>query len=210
MAFFSKIISTNGVIGIWKLEESPLQLLPQVRLSPQEILDYQKIKYPARQSEFLATRILYQQISKLETEIGYHASGKPFLPQRSENISVSHSRDFVCIYISEKNIGIDVEQADRMIDRVADRFLHPDEKQYIDALSNPQLAKIVYWSAKEAIFKSSEKQGIQFNTQIRIHPFNPSSELMFSAELHFHDEIINYSLNLERIENNVLVYCVED
>jgi len=210
MGFFHKIENENGLIGIWKLTETSADLLKTVTLSKEEASKFGKIKAERRQTEFLATRLLVKELLGDNYEIVYHGNGKPFFKNRSENISISHSINFVSVFISDKKVGIDVELATRPIDHVATRFLHPEEEKFISELPNQHLAKMVYWSAKEAIFKCSEEQGIQFNTQIRIDNFNPEIESYFSAQLLFSEKTLKYQLTYEPVENNVLVYCVEE
>ncbi|HPF50882.1 MAG TPA: 4'-phosphopantetheinyl transferase superfamily protein [Draconibacterium sp.] len=210
MGFYRKIETNDGLIGIWKLEEKPEELLNQVQLSTNETLRFSQIKFERRQAEFLATRLLLNKLLDAHVRIGYEENGKPFLKDHCKNISISHSINFVCVFISKKNIGIDVELSTRPIDRVANRFLHPNELEYISGLRNPQLAKIAYWAAKEAIFKCSPEQGIEFSKQIQIDHFDPETEKQFSAKLIFSEKILNYHLVCEQIENNVLVYCVEE
>ena len=209
MAFFQKIENEDGLIGIWKLTEQPSELLEMLVLSEDEQSKFKNIKAEKRQAEFLAIRLLLSKILATDTEIIYNATGKPFLKNRSEHISISHSADFVSVFISDKKVGIDVELGIRNIDRVATRFLHPDEKEYIAGLQNQQLSKIVYWSAKEAIFKCSGEHGIAFSQQIRIDNFDPESDSCTSAQLLLNDKTLKYNLTCMQIENNVLVYCVE-
>lgn len=209
MPFFKKIENKNGVIGIWKLSESSAELLSKSELSTTDSDSYKKIKAEQRQAEFLATRLLLQQIRGKKIEIGYSSAGKPFIPGSSLKLSISHSADFVCVFVSDKNIGIDVEQSSRPIDRVANRFLHPDEYKHISTLKDQQFAKVLYWSAKEAVFKSSETQGISFKDQIRIEAFNPEMGRNFVARLIFPDKTIHCQLSFESFENNVMVYSVQ-
>lgn len=210
MSFYRKIELDDGLIGIWKLDEKPEELLNLIQLSTEELESFRKIKFERRQKEFLVIRIILSQLLNDSTRIEYLKNGKPILQDRHENISISHSQLFVCVYISGKKVGIDVELSTRPIDRVATRFLHPGELKFISGLTNQQLAKILYWSAKEAIFKCSPESGIQFSEQIRITPFYPDSETHFTGQLFISEKTLNYRLAWEQFENNVLVYCVEE
>lgn len=210
MPFFRTIKVRDGIIGTWHLTEEPYEFLNEITLGIADRERFDKIKSDKRRVEFLAARCLLNKVMSDEPQVSYSDLGKPFLENHSLNISISHSSDFVGVFLSEKNIGIDIERTDRMIDKVADRFLHPDEKVHIKQLNNQQLAKIVYWSAKEAIFKSSESQGIQFNNQIYIVPFNPELTTNFFAQLRMDNKTFRYRLSFQNFENNVLVYCVQE
>lgn len=210
MGLSNKIETEDGLIGIWKLEESPEELLPLITLSADDERKYKAITHKNRQCEFLASRLLLNDLLNRKPEIHYDEKGKPELKNTPLNISISHSGNFACVFLSEKRIGIDIELAMRSIDRVATRFLHFEEKEHISKLNNQQLAKIIYWSAKEAIFKSSDTQGIQFNQQIRIENFDPEQDRSFFANLHLPVKSTHFQLHYLLVENNVLVYCVED
>ncbi len=210
MGLSKKIETKDGLIGIWKLEESPEELLKQITLSDDDELKFQSITHENRKCEFLASRLLLNSLLNKKSEIQYNSKGKPKLKSTSLNISISHSSNYACVFLSEKKVGIDVELATRSIDRVAARFLHSAEKEHISKLNKQQLAKIIYWSAKEAIFKSSDLQGIQFNQQIRVDNFDPEQEQDFFANLHFPKKSTRFHLHYLSLENNVLVYCVEE
>ena len=210
MPFVRKIENADGKIGIWKLTETPEQLLRLRSLSENEETQYQRIKAESRKKEFLATRILLLALEKETTEIHYTPSGKPFLPGEEHEISISHSADYAVVFLSPKKIGVDIENCDRKIDRVAHRFLSEKEKALIGKLDNQQFARVLLWAAKEAIFKCSLAEGIQFNEQILIDTFIPGHrEGGFTAQLLLPDQTTRYRMQYFIIENNVLVYCVE-
>ncbi len=208
---FEKQISTSlGPIGIWKLSEPSEKLLELSSLSVSDRQSFTRFTSERRKKEFLATRILLDKLDKKKHQIIYdEESGKPSLKNSLINISISHSADFVTVMLSEKRIGIDIEQTTRNIDRVATRFLHPDEQKFISALHDQQKAKTLFWAAKEAIFKCTDVQGIEFNEQIIITPFELSDEGSFSGYFKQIEKKINYRLYYSFLVNNVLVFCVE-
>ncbi len=206
MPFAEKIITEAGILGIWKLDETVAGLIPQFRFSDSEQEAFLKIKNEKRKTEFLTTRLLLQKLLHKKAEIEYLQSGKPLLKNSNFNISISHSADFVAVIISEKKIGIDIESINRNISRIADKFLSKKELQQIEKLGHIQLSTTLYWSAKEAIFKCSDKAGIQFNEQIYISPFEIKKEGIFTGTLNKKTE---YKLWYRFYENNIIVYCVE-
>jgi phosphopantetheinyl transferase len=209
MPFEKKINVPGGIIGIRSLIESSEILLAQHKLSETDQQRFDKLKIERRKKEFLTTRILLKNILGENQIIEYHSSGKPKLKDSKKNISISHSADFAAIYISNKKIGIDIEQTSRNIDKVATRFLHPKEKEFISDLKDQQKAKILFWSAKEAIFKCSDFQGIQFSEQIIIEPFNMELKGTFNGSLLLVEKNVKFKLHYLFLENNVMVYCVE-
>lgn len=209
MPFFKQIENEYGILNIWKLTEKPNELLNLLKLLPNDEKRFAAIKPEKRKTEFLATRILLERLFNDRPEIAYTDLGKPFLNNRKENISISHSADFAAIFCSEKKIGVDVEQENRNVEKIYSRFLHQEESTFLHTIPNQQRGKIVYWSAKEAIFKCSDKHGILFNTHIRIDPFDHEKEETFTAKVIIGDKITVYRLHTLFFENNVLVYCVE-
>lgn len=209
MPFFSEIENEHGRILVWKLSEKWEDLLPQITLTATDQLRFDTLRFDKRKTEFLATRILINKELGPHTIIHYSPKGKPLLQNNKQHISISHSANFACIFIAEKKIGVDIEVVNRDINRITKRYLHSDEIKHITGLSDPQLGKIAYWSAKEAIFKCSDAHGIRFNEQIRVRPFDPAEEIAFSAQLILPGHVAEYHLKTQLIENNVMVFCVE-
>lgn len=209
MPIVEKINTKVGLLGIWKLSESATDLISEFNFSNKEEEEFCKNKVDKRKVEYLATRLLLQDLLNEKPEIQYHESGKPVLLNSVLNISISHSANFLVVLLSKNKIGIDVENTQRNIDKIANRFLHEKELKHLQELENSHSAKILYWSAKEAIFKCTNKQYIQFNEQIFIPEFEIKSEGHFSGTLTSNNIVTNYSLWYFFYENNVIVYCVE-
>lgn len=85
------------------------------------------------------------------SKIGHRASGAPslILPGGGSRpwISVSHSRSLAALAVSDRPVGIDIEAPSPKLERVAERFLSPEELASI-----PNLLRA--WTAKEAAFKA--------------------------------------------------------
>lgn len=210
MPFLKKIKTPAGIIGIWELSESNSKILPHYHFSEMEKRDFEKIKNDKRRREFLSVRLLLKELLNIKTEIIYEKSGRPKLKNDPCNISISHSSDLAVVLISENNAGIDAENISRNIDPVAKRFLSKEETQWIDRENNKKLAQIIYWCAKEAIFKCSPTPAIQFNTQITIHPFQIKHKGKIRATLSVNNNSLSFSLWYFFQQNNVVVYGVED
>ena len=91
-------------------------------------------------------------VTKGELNISEH--GKPYLKDSDRYFSLSHSGRCVLIALDDKEIGADVEKLpDEKMLRVADRFFHPAERQYIDVSENKKHAFAEIWTRKEAYVK---------------------------------------------------------
>jgi hypothetical protein len=209
MPFVKNIEVKNGIIGIWELTESAESLITTFQFSENEAIEFKRFKGEKRQKEYLATRLLLQQLFNEKTEITYRKSGRPELKNSFLNISISHSAEFVVVFISKELVGIDVESGYRKIDRVTKRFLHVNELEWIEKSENCQTLKIIFWCAKEAIFKCSFQEGVQFDTQIFIPPFEFEETSNFAGILTSGEGVENYRLGYIQFQNNIIVYCVE-
>ena len=210
MPFLKKIKIPDGTIGIWKLSENSSELLPGVKLTKPEQSFFNTVKNEKRKKEYLAVRTLLKKLAGADFKITYEKNGRPQLLNYPVNISISHSSDLAVIFLSEKNIGIDVENIHRKIAPLSKRFLLQNEMEHIEKLANKQLTQIIYWSAKEAIFKCTPEQNIHFNRQINIKPFVLKEEGNFNGELTTGNHAIySFELGYFLLENNVVVSCVE-
>jgi phosphopantetheinyl transferase len=209
MPLLKKIEVENGVLGIWGLKESVETLISGFHFTENEQTEFEKFKFEKRQTEYLATRLLLQNLLGEKAEIIYQDSGRPLIKNSTKNISISHSSDLVVVFISNKLTGVDAENANRNIDKVVKRFLHPKEIEWIEKSNNPQLLKILFWCAKEAIYKCACKTGIQFDTQVYISPFEYSKTNLFQGKIIFQNQEKNYKMCFINCENNIIVYCVE-
>ena len=209
MPFVKKIKVENGILGIWKISETADVLKSSFQFSDIEKVEFNRFISDKRQVEYLSTRLLLQILLNEKTEIIYDKSGCPRLKKINRQISISHSTELVTIFISDKSIGIDTENIYRNISRVTNRFLHPDELAWAEKQENSQTAKILLWSAKEAIFKCTKLSGIQFDTQLFIHPFDMKNRDFFNGKLITDTGEENFSLWYFYFGNNIIVYCVE-
>ena len=209
MPFLKKIAVPAGTIGIWKLSETSSELTAGLSLSKSEQSLFDTFKNEKRKKEYLAVRALLKKLVGSDFTITYEKSGRPRLQNHPANISISHSAELVVVFISKKNIGIDVENIHRKISHITKRFLSPAEIKHVNQTPDKQLMHIIYWSAKEAIFKCTTEENVQFNRHINIKPFDLKEAGNFSAELTIGEHKSHFELRYFPAENNVVVYCVE-
>jgi 4'-phosphopantetheinyl transferase len=201
----------KGQFGIWELAESSQSLLKEFQLSDSETEEFVKISNEKRKCEFLAVRLLLQQMLQEKTEIRYNYTGKPFLNNSSYHISIAHSCDLAIVLLTDKNSGTDVEKITRNTDKIADRFLSKDERRWIGETTNPQLTQILCWCAKEAIYKNACLPDIEFQKNIFIQPFHPLNEGgTFRCELNKNARNTSFFLTYFFFRNNVIVFSVEE
>ncbi len=209
MAFIKETATFAGPLGIWELSESSSQMIPLLHFSEIEKAAFEKISNEKRKKEFLGVRLLLKTLLHQKTEISYKDNGQPYLKNSRWNISISHSAELAVVLLSEKKTGIDVENTQRNISSLVPRFLNDAEKRQAEKEENPQQARILYWSAKEAIYKCAGAANIDFKRQIRIYPFAMASGAHFRGALLADQTTRNFILGHLFFQNNVIVYCVE-
>ena len=89
-------------------------------------------------------------------EIAIAERGKPYFVDSNWRFSISHTKKRVFCALSERNVGIDAEEADREINlRLAEKILSPAEKVQFDAANDKRIALLTFWVLKEAAAKLS-------------------------------------------------------
>ena len=88
--------------------------------------------------------------------IGVTERGKPFFTDGSLHFSISHSKGHVFCALSNQPIGIDAEEADRVIPpALAEKILSPGEYAQWQQAPDPRIALLTFWVLKEAQAKCS-------------------------------------------------------
>ena len=160
--------------GIWKMDEDENRLkniLEQKFVAPQ--------KNPGKRMEFLSVRALAKWMDIDPMSIEYLSSGRPYLKNSKTAISISHTKGYVAVMLSDDivNIGTDIEQRSDRVQKVAHKFMHPEELENISELScSRPLALLLHWSAKESLFKAIPDEGVDFAKDLRILKFSAPSE----------------------------------
>ena len=82
--------------------------------------------------------------------------GKPFFQDSTWHFSISHSKGHVFCALSNQPIGIDAEEADRVIPpALAEKILSPGEYAQWQQAPDPRIALLTFWVLKEAQAKYS-------------------------------------------------------
>ena len=87
--------------------------------------------------------------------------GKPYFVDSPLHFSVSHTKNYVFVALSDKPIGIDAEELDRDIKlSLAEKFLSPGEYAQYENAQDKRLALLRFWVLKEAAGKCTG-EGLQ-------------------------------------------------
>lgn len=201
-------ISRNCNLYIWKIEEDLILLKNQVRLSSDELERCNGFGSETRKKEFLVVRLLVQKFISSELRIENNEHGKPFLVESDLNISVSHTKNFVAIFVSKHSIpALDMEYLSERVNRIAKRFLSEKELENISD-EDRILHLYQHWCAKECLIKFYGKKDVHLINELKIHPFSPNQET-FSGEVSRDDFSESFTFQYLRFDEYLLVYSLK-
>ncbi len=164
MPLISRIPFPGGWVALWHIAEGCGELA--ALCSPEDAARGEAFSKEARRRGWYAWRALLREVEG-DVEVGYAPSGAPFIVGRpDQHISVSHAGDYAAVMVSERRCGVDIERLDRNFERVAARYLSPEEEALLPEVSPWTLA--VAWSAKEAAYKWYGEQEVDLLKDIRL------------------------------------------
>lgn len=160
-----------------------------------------------REKEVAGKNYLLQHLIGDVTKLTYNDKGKPYLTNDSRHISISHSHDRLVIILNEKEeTGIDIELIREKVLKIKHKFLKKVEL----ADANDDVEKLlVYWAAKETLYKIYGLKEVDFVHHLYVKPFVKKISGTIIGEiklLKFHHL---FELNYQIIDNYVLVYATK-
>ena len=157
MLVFREHINEAELI-IWRMDETLEELLEM----SQHHYDHEieNISNEVRKKERIISRFLLETLVGRKVEVKYADSGKPFCD--GVHFSISHTRNFVSVIVSNKPVGVDIEYKSDRIFRITEKFMHPDELKTLSEYSEKQKFALICWCAKETVYKIIEKNGVDF------------------------------------------------
>lgn len=159
---FEKITITQSEVHLLHYQPYDTNTYLSV-LNKEEILRYSSFKSQKRKDEFLATRILKQELFG-NTDILYTEIGAPYLKEIG-HISISHCNNCVGIAANHDfKIGLDLESFRPNIMDLKHKFLSPTEIESFDTFSKDEVTRI--WSAKESLYKLAGRKKIHFKKDL--------------------------------------------
>jgi len=207
--FAIKNISEKLKIGIWHITETPTDIASALILTKYDLDLFSEFTNDKRKTEWLATRVLANELANENVLIRYDENRKPFIENSKNKISISHSRDFVAVALhSDSETGIDIEEIHPKIERIATKFMSSAELSMLprDNFIEPML---VHWCAKEALYKLYGNKNLVFAEHLIIQPFkyNPKKGKLKASicKGEFNQEFI---LEYEKINNYLMAYVL--
>jgi len=201
-------VDEDTEFALWQIEEQAEDLYSQLQLNDEEKAFVQTISNGKRHLHWLGTRVLLRTMldttEYIDCKVDEH--GKPYLVSLPYHISLSHSFDYAAVMISRKSpVGIDIEQVKEKVERIAARFLSPDELAFID---EQQKIDHLYacWCAKEAIYKCHGQKEVSFMDDIELAPFAFKGEGQANAILTKGDIRIEYTVGYLQYDGYMIGY----
>jgi len=159
--------------GVWKIEEVEKDL--------QDLSDCtapSNITNTARRIEYLAVRSLVKIMGVNPKDILYMTSGKPYLMNAENNISISHTKGYVAVLLSSFNLSaIDIETRSERVLKIRKKFMALEEELELVASGSDEVTGLLlHWCAKEAMFKAVPYEGIDFISELHVKKFTFSGQ----------------------------------
>lgn len=211
--FYQHTINETIKLGIWQIEEDEGFFLKKVPLQ-------QDITHPHKRLQHLAGRYLLQYLFAdfPYEEILIADTRKPYLKNEQYHFSISHCGSYAAAIVSSTHrVGIDIEIPSEKVERIAHKFIHKKEQQFLvndegliadnSLFTSHRLLFTILWSAKEALFKWYSlgkvdfRQDMQLRDSIQQHgdilmlPFVFKKEGIFEKSIHsriFDDLVLSW------------------
>lgn len=193
--------------GVWEITEDYDSLRSGLNLDEKDIVTVESFRNHQRKLEWLSVRTLLKEMLGKESKIVYGPERKPYLHNNSYNISISHSKNLTAILMSKKKrVGLDLEFMSAKILRIADKFLRPEELDFIQK-DNELYHLYLHWCAKEALYKICDKVDINFVTNLNIEPFTPKENGLIVGMVNNSYMNEKFTLNYFKLKNYSIVWC---
>ena len=161
-----------------------------------------------RDMEQKGVQFLMREMLKTNTfNIVYNEANRPFLEGRQEQISISHSHNWLVIAIHQKSeIGVDIELIRDKVVNIKHKFLTDSELDR--AGSNMEMLTLL-WAAKEAIYKAHGKKEVEFKNII-VDAFKMSDTGELLGTLNAKTVVRKFILMYKKIDNYILALVTDE
>jgi phosphopantetheinyl transferase len=201
-------IDDDTEFALWKIEEEADDLYKQLQLDEDEKAYVEKLSNGKRHLHWLGTRVLLRKMLRTDEYIDckVDSHGKPYLVNLPYHISLSHSFDYAAVMISKTDkVGIDIEQIKQKVERIAGKFMRPEELAFIDESQKIEHL-YVCWCAKEAIYKCNGQKEVSFAHNIFLEPFTFNGKGELKAHLRKNTTSLDYTVGYMQYEDYMIGY----
>ena len=167
---YQHIINENAKLAVWKITED-------ISFFAEKTAIITNISHPQKRLQFMAGRYL---LNLLAPSLDIHLltlnnSGKPIDPLGNIHFSISHSLDFVAVYINTKMpVGIDIQYPEQKLEKLFPKFLSENDRIILSEMPMSELNQICFgWSIKESLFKWYGEGQVDFKNNLHILNYKP-------------------------------------
>jgi phosphopantetheinyl transferase len=160
-----------------------------------------------RELETLGKNRLLAYLTSETTKLTYDDKGKPHLANDSRHISISHSHNKLVIIINDnEETGVDIELIRDKVLNIKHKYLSKNE--LLDA--NDDVEKLlIYWAAKETLYKIYGLKEVEFIKHLAIEPFTKQDKGKLLGSINLSNFNASFELNYQLIDNYALVYALK-
>ena len=102
-----------------------------------------------------------------DSDLCFGADGKPL--RNSGCVSISHSKEFVAVLVSDQKVGVDIESNSDKCFQIKQKFIGVENEFPIKI--DRKIAQIL-WNMKESLFKMMDFKEIDFKENLIVIPFS--------------------------------------
>ncbi len=200
----------NGVsVGVWSYEEDAAFFENNLELYSEEVNELTGIT-ERKQLEWLGSRYLLHKLIGKNYRLATVKDnfGKPYLIGSDRFISLSHSGKYTAAIVSNHRTGIDVQVIVPKIEKIKHRYLSLNELAHFDNSKDINLL-LVYWGAKESLFKAYGKGSVDFRKELYVAPFDLEDKKCVGY-VYKDDKTYRYDMEFFHNEYFVLVYIINE
>jgi phosphopantetheinyl transferase len=161
-----------------------------------------------REIETKGSQFLINHLLNINSNLIYNKNGKPQLSDDSRHISISHSHEKLVVIINDhEQTGIDIEKIRIKILNIKAKFLIDSELREAE----DDIEKlIIYWGAKESLYKIYGIKTIDYKHNLQIQPFIKLDSGTLIGTIHLYNTIKTFEINYLKIEDYMLVYISKE
>lgn len=161
MPLHSKKHINNGIVALWKINESFEELLQLIPRSWIKGIDLSKLS-----KHNLAARTLAHEVCPDFDMMEKDEFGKPYFESAKHKISLTHSGEFAGFMLKEDDdCGLDMEHITERIKPLGPKFMREDELGFLDYGLK---GMYIVWCAKETLYKYYGLKALDFRTHLRV------------------------------------------
>lgn len=202
-------VDANSRLAIWRIEEDAADLKWELQWGQEDIKRYSALTSEERSLHWLCSRVLLRKMLNTSKFIDLRVDefGKPYLNNIDQKLSISHSGKFVTVLLSNKDCGIDIQEIDPHIERVAKKFISEEEFENMD--DEDRLEQIhVFWCAKEALYKFYGKRKLDFRKNMEIFPFTFAEKGIVTGRIEKDKYLKELPVYYRKIDDYILAYVL--